>query len=348
MSPIGAPAAPFSRGGSTHVFSTTGSSFGMPARRITAMAATATATALALGATPAHATDSAGGGAAGAAVLRTGLDLSLLGGTAHLPVNASVDDVRAPASADRTALAVTLDGVENGKPVSVLRADTATARATADGRTAKGYANLVHARVHVPGLPLLSLIEVQQVISEAVCEAGRKPEATSNLLGSVSVLGKKVTLTTAGPTKVDVPGVGAVRLDLSKTATTSRTAAATALALDVAVDPLGLGVAKVRGRVTLAEATCGTPAGPGNPAKGQGASGTDGKATDAKGAPDKATDVKAQTAARTAARPTGGGLAETGGGSATPYLAAAAGLLVVGGAGALVAARRRRSARDEG
>ena len=65
-----------------------------------------------------------------------------------------------------------------------------------------------------------------------------------------------------GPTRVAVPGVGEVTLQLSKTATTTRTAAATALSLDVAVDPLKLNVAKVTGSVVLAEATCETPKAP--------------------------------------------------------------------------------------
>ncbi|MFI9234555.1 SCO1860 family LAETG-anchored protein [Streptomyces sp. NPDC053079] len=301
--------------------STTSSSFGMPARRLTTVAVTVIATALTLAAAPAHATES---GTATATVLRTGLDVSLLGGAAHVPLNASLNDVKAPADAGRTTLAVTLDGVEQGKPVTLLRADAATSRATADRTAAKGYARLVRARVHVPGLPLRSLVEVQQVTSEAVCEAGKKPTATSNVLGSVSVLGKKVTLDATGPTKVSVPGVGDVRLELSKTATTSRTAAATALGLDVFVDPLALGVAKVRGTVTLVRAGCEAPAGA------------------------SPTDPKPQTAARTAGEPPAkSNLAETGGSSTTPYLAGAAGLLLVGGGGAVVAARRRRAGRAE-
>ena len=82
------------------------------------------------------------------------------------------------------------------------------------------------------------------------------------MLGPVTVLGKRVTLTAGGPTRVDVPGVGEVTLDLSKTRTTSRTAAATALRLKVSVNPLKLNVAEVKGEVTLAEATCETPKGP--------------------------------------------------------------------------------------
>ncbi|MFF4227323.1 SCO1860 family LAETG-anchored protein [Streptomyces abikoensis] len=321
------------------MFSTTSSSFGMPAYRFAALAATVTATALALGAAsvPASATDTGSGsgtgtGRADATVLRTGLDVSLLGKAAHVPVEAALNDVHAPADASKAALTVTLDGIEGGKAVDILRAEAATSRATADRRAAKGYANLVHAKVHLPGLPLRSLIELQQVTSEAVCEAGAKPKATANLLGSVSVLGKKVTLTPNGPTKVTVPGVGDVRLDLSKTVTTSRTAAATALDLDVSADPLALGVAKVVGKVTLVRASCESPADrPSDPVKpGTGVG----------------TEVKQASAERTA-EPAGHDLAETGGGSATPYIAAAAGLLVVGGGGALIAARRRKESRRE-
>ncbi|TSB25533.1 SCO1860 family LAETG-anchored protein [Streptomyces benahoarensis] len=241
-----------------------------PARRLAAVAA---ATALAagptllLGAAPAHAADH---GTAGAAVLRTGLDVSLLNKAVTLPLNVTLNDVHAPADAKKTALSVDLDGVDGGKPFSVLRADVATARATADADGAEGYSNLVHAKVHVPGLPLLSLIEVEKVTSHAVCTAGERPTATSNVLGTVKILGKTVTLTAGGTTEVKVPGVGDVRLDLSKTQTTSKSAAATALDLRVAVNPLKLNVAEVNGRVRLAEASCTTP---GAPDPGQGTAG---------------------------------------------------------------------------
>ncbi|GAA0343325.1 SCO1860 family LAETG-anchored protein [Streptomyces blastmyceticus] len=312
------------------MYSTTSPSFGMPVRRLAAVAAAAAATATVV-AGPAYATGGGSGdqGKSGAAVLRTGLDVALLNKTVHVPLNASLNEVHAPADADKTALTVTLDGVEQGKPVDVLRADAATARATTDRNRAEGYANLVHARVHVPGLPFLSLIEVQQVTSTAVCEAGRKPTATSNLLGSVSVLGRKVTVTTGGPTKVDVPGVGQVRLDLSRTATTSRTAAASALSLRVAVNPLKLNVAEVSGEVTLAEATCEAPVA----GEASGTSGTSGGG------------AKPQTAAEPVAAKHAENLAETGGSSATPYVVGAGAVLVLAGGGAVVVARRRAAAR---
>lgn len=286
----------------------------MPARRLAVVAA---ATALAAGpaalagAHAAHAT--ADHGRASAVVLRTGLDVSLLNKTVNVPLAVSLNEVRAPQSASRTALTARLDGVDDGKPFTVLGADVASAKATASAGRAEGSVHLAHARLHVPGLPLLSLVELDAVTSKATCEAGRAPVADANVLGAVTVLGKRVTLSAGGPTNVTVPGVGEVRLDLSKRETTSRTAAATALELTVSVNPLKLNVAEVEGTVTLAKSTCETP--PATPATDTGVK--------PQGAPEKAD------------------LAETGGSSTTPYIAGGALALVVVGAGALVLARRR-------
>ncbi|MFG2893234.1 SCO1860 family LAETG-anchored protein [Streptomyces sp. NPDC048248] len=309
----------------------------MPARRL---AATFVATAFAagpavlLGAVPAHATGDhgAGGGTSGAVVLRTALDVGLLDKTVKVPLRAALNEVRAPASAEKTSLTVDLDGINQGKPFSVLRADVATARATAARGRTEGYANVAHAKVHVPGLPLLSLIEVEQVTSKAVCEAGKRPRAESNVLGTVRVLGKKVTLSSSGTTDVKVPGVGEVRLDLSKKSVTSKSAVATALDLKVSVNPLKLNVAEVEGRVTLAEATCTAPR-TAPPEDGSG--GTTG-------------GESSGPSTRTGSRPSTQNLAETGGSSATPYLVGGAALLVAAGAGSLGYARRRRGAASQG
>ncbi|MDX2541080.1 SCO1860 family LAETG-anchored protein [Streptomyces sp. WI04-05B] len=284
--------------------------FRLPARRLVTVAA---ATALAAGpAALAHATEDQG--RASAVVLRTGLNVSLLNKSVNVPLAVSLNEVQAPRSAEQTALTASLDGVDGGKPFTVLGAEVAESRATvADGR-AEASTNLAHAKLHVPGLPLLSLIEVEQVTSKATCVAGEKPVASANLLGSVTALGKKVTLTPSGPVEVKVPGVGEVRLDLSRTETTTRTAAATALELKVSVNPLDLNVAEVEGTVTLAKATCEAPAtqaAPPSKAKPQGA-------------------------------PAEAGLADTGGSSTTPYLAAGAAALLATGAGAVALARRRK------
>ncbi|MGN2364265.1 SCO1860 family LAETG-anchored protein [Streptomyces luridiscabiei] len=311
--------------------------------RRAALAAVAAPVALfaAVPAQAAPATPATGGeGRASAVVLRTGLDVSLLNKSVHVPLKVTLNEVQAPASAEKTALTVNLDGVAGGRPVSVLRADVATANATVDKNKAEGYTNLAKARVHVPGLPLLSLIEVEKVTSKALCEVGKEPVAESNVLGHVKVLGKKVTLSAGGPTRVAVPGVGEVSLDLSSTETTSRTAAATALRLKVSVNPLDLNVAEVEGDITLAEATCETPKTPEKPGGSDGGS-TGGDTGGSTGG--DAPDVKPQTGSDAGEAPTTANLAETGGSSTTPYLAGGAALLLAIGAGATVVARRRGS-----
>lgn len=314
--------------------------------RRAALAAVAAPVALfaAVPAQAAPATPATGGeGRASAVVLRTGLDVSLLNKSVHVPLKVTLNEVQAPAGAEKTALTVNLDGVAGGRPVSVLRADVATANATVDKNRAEGYTNLAKARVHVPGLPLLSLIEVEKVTSKALCEVGKEPVAESNVLGHVTVLGKKVTLSAGGPTRVAVPGVGEVSLDLSSTETTSRTAAATALRLKVSVNPLDLNVAEVEGDITLAEATCETPKAPKTPEKPGGSDGgsTGGDTGGSTGG--DAPDVKPQTGSDAGKAPVTANLAETGGSSTTPYLAGGAALLLAIGAGATVVARRRGS-----
>lgn len=294
----------------------------MPARRSAALATAAALTAapLALGAGTAHA--ATGHGRASAAVLRTALDVSLLNRTVNVPLAVSFNEVQAPRSADRTALSVRLDGVDGGKPFTVVGADVAESKATATAWRAEGSVRVAHARLHVPGLPLLSLIEAETITARATCAAGQAPTAEANVLGTVTVLGKRVTLTAGGPVEVKVPGVGEVRLDLSRHTTTTRTAAATALGLKVSVNPLKLNVAEVEGTVTLAEATCESPTTPPatKPAPGH----------------DPAAGTRPQGTASEAS------LAETGGDSTTPYIAGGALALLLAGGGALTLARRRK------
>ncbi|MGW5094627.1 SCO1860 family LAETG-anchored protein [Streptomyces nodosus] len=317
-----------------------GNNFRMSARRCATVAA---AVALAAGpVTLAGAGSAQASGAhegrASASVLRTGLDVSLLNKTVNVPLAVSLNEVQAPRSAHETALSARIDGVDHGRPFSVLAADVAKADATTSEDRSEGSVELAHARIHVPGLPLLSLIEVEQVTSTATCEAGEAPVATSNVLGSVKVLGKRVRLTAGGTTDVKVPGVGEVRLDLSKRETTSTTAAASALELKVSVNPLKLNVAEVEGTVTLAKATCESPAAPTTPAD------QESPEESAPAAP--ADDTPADTAPKTEAKAQGAhaesNLAETGGSSLTPYIAAGSVVLLGAGGGALVLARRRR------
>ncbi|MEU6817683.1 SCO1860 family LAETG-anchored protein [Streptomyces sp. NPDC046860] len=316
--------------------------FRMPARRL---AAVTTATVLAaapllLGASPAHATG--GHGRASAAVLRAGLDVGLLHHTADVPLTLSLNEVRAPGSADRTALSARLDGVNGGRPFSVLRADVASARATATDERAEGTVRLTDARLHVPGLPLLALVEVGTVTARATCVAGRKPEAEANVLGAVTVFGKRTTLTAGGPTEVRVPGVGEVRLDLAERRTTSGTAAATALRLKVSVDPLRLNVAEVTGTVTLAEATCETPEGAPEEETAPAGAAEPEKRESAQPENQESAEPMREPEAKAGPQGARGDLAETGGSSATPYVAGGALALLLLGGGAVTLARRRR------
>jgi len=312
-----------------------GNDFRVPARRLATVAtaaALAAGPAVLVGAGSAHATTDEG--RASAVVLRTGLDVSLLNKTVNVPLAVSLNQVEAPNSAEKTALTADLDGVDGGKPFSVLSADVAKSKATVTATKAEGYTNLVHAKLHVPGLPLLSLIEVQQVTSKATCEAGKKPVADSNVLGTVTVLGRKVTLKAGGTTDVKIAGVGEVSLDLSKTGTTSRTAAATALELKVSVNPLKLNVADVEGTVTLAKATCEAP---------KAAAGQTGASADPTGDPSATTGTSAASGTSdTKAQSAGSNLAETGGSSMTPYIAGGAVALLLAGGGAVALARRGR------
>ncbi|MFF9090734.1 SCO1860 family LAETG-anchored protein [Streptomyces sp. NPDC014991] len=296
----------------------------MPARRLATLATVTALTAVpaVLGAGAAHATG--GHGRASAVVLRTGLDVSLLDKSVHMPLALSLDEVRAPRSADRTALSARLDGVNGGRPFTVLGAAVARAKATATARRAEGSVRLAHARLHVPGLPLLSVIEADAITARATCEAGRAPTAAADVLGAVTVLGKRVTLTAGGPVQVKVPGVGEVRLDLAERRTTTRTAAATALRLKISVNPSKLDVADVEGTVTLAGATCESPVAPPvrHPVPSH----------------DPAAGVRPQGGA-----PAEAGLAETGGSPATPYIAGGALALLLAGGGAVALTRRRRS-----
>ncbi|MEU7377552.1 SCO1860 family LAETG-anchored protein [Streptomyces albidoflavus] len=324
--------------------------FRMPARRLAAASAAGllVAAPLALAtATTAHATGDHG--RADAVVLRTGLDVSLLDKTVNVPLKVTLNEVHAPQSAEKTALTAELSGVNHGKPFSVLTAQVAEAKATADARKAVGHTTLAHAKVHLPGLPLLPLLEVEKVTSTALCEAGKKPVAEANVLGQVTVLGKRVTLTAGGTTEVKVDGVGTVTLDLSKRHTTTSTAAATALELKVAVDPLKLGVAEIDGTVTLAGATCERPAAPApapqeeKPAAEEPAAEEEAeKPAEGSGTEQVRTGDDGVTT-QTGKAPATENLAETGGSSMTPYLAGGAVLLLAAGGGALALTRRKRA-----
>ncbi|MGW4756231.1 SCO1860 family LAETG-anchored protein [Streptomyces chartreusis] len=195
-------------------------------------------------------------GTATAAAFRAALDISSLGASGLMPLRESLNEVQAPATAEKKTLDVTLDHVNGDRPVHLLQADVAMARADVTRNRAEGRSHLVRARVHLPGLPVLPLLGVEEVTAAAVCVAGQQPSAESEVLGPITVLGEQVSLAPDRTVAVEAPGVGTVRLSLSSKEVTGSTAAATSLQLQVSVDPLKLGVEKVEGTVTLAQATC--------------------------------------------------------------------------------------------
>ncbi|WP_404815749.1 SCO1860 family LAETG-anchored protein [Streptomyces thermolineatus] len=211
---------------------------------------------------PAHAAGSEGAaGKASASTLQADLDVELLNKGIQVPLDVSLNRVDAPETSANSLLKAEVQGMHRGGTFTMVSAKVATTRATAEKGVSEGYSNLVDAKVHLPGLPLTPLLRIKEATSTATCETGGKPKASANLLGDVVVLGKKVSLSTAGPTTVDVPGVGKVVLELSKTSTTTDTAAASALELNVDVDPLELNIAEVTGKVALVTASCKTGGG---------------------------------------------------------------------------------------
>ncbi|RBM17040.1 SCO1860 family LAETG-anchored protein [Streptomyces sp. PT12] len=296
------------------------------ARRAAATLLT-TAALMAQAALPAaHADESApaagGEGAASAAVLRAGLEVSLLDGTLGVPLNATLNEVQAPGRATEareTLLTATLDGVDEGRPFELLRADVADATATVDADGSFAETSLAAAQVTVPGLPMRPLIELDAIAARAHCPLGGTPVAETDMPAAATVFGQEVPLTVEGSVNVPVPGVGEVTLDLSRTETSQGAAAASALDLSISVNPLNLDIAGVTGTLTLAEASCETPA----------------------GAPRTQTVSEEETEEAEDAPE----MAATGGGSATPYvIGGGVGLLVAGAATVLVARHRRRTA----
>ncbi|GAA1918346.1 SCO1860 family LAETG-anchored protein [Streptomyces sodiiphilus] len=321
------------------------SAFGRPGARRAAVLLTA-AGLMAAGAPAAHAEDADDRGAASAAVLRTGLDVALLNHSVELPLEVALNQVSAPAgegSASQTLLTASLDGVDGGRPFRVLSAEVADALAESDTTGSQAEVTLVNAAVHVPGLPALSVIELEKVTARAHCPAGRPTVAEANVLGTVTVLGKQVALTAGGTTRVEVPAVGEVVLELSHRETAERSAAASALDLSVSVNPLDLNVAEVHGNVTLAAVDCRTPAGaPGDPGDGKESEKEEPGGSEA-GEDGHGTQTVPGSRSEAAGSADGPDLAATGGDGRLPYLAGGAALLVAAGGGALLLNRRRRT-----
>ena len=303
-------------------------------------------------------------GSASAVTAELALQVSLLNNAVEVPVDLSLNKVQSPAEHSGSMLTATVDGVDQQGPVTLVKADLGKSVTHVDAQGASASVQLVNADVHAPGMPLSTLLGLQALSSEVSCPVDGAPTAKVTAPAKLTVLGKSVTLSLYGPTHVAVPGVGSVDITFSPRTTTSTTAAASALEVDVALNPLQLNVAKVDGTITVASVSCVKPGGSGagsaaSPAPGSAASGsvaTPG-ATGASAAPVADTSRPAVGAAPTASASAGSpgsagsttgsqagrSLAFTGSSGTGTVASGAAALLVVGG-GALWATRRRRSA----
>ncbi|MEY9873582.1 hypothetical protein ABH931_003071 [Streptacidiphilus sp. MAP12-33] len=327
---------------------------------------------------PARATT--GPGTAAATTAEVALDVKLLNAV-DIPVDVSLNKLTAPASRSGAALtAVVGSGVEAGRPVNLLTAQVGQTDATVGAHGAHAAVNLVDAHLHLPGLPLTDLLGVHAVSAEADCPAHGMPTASAELAGEVTVLGVHVHLSVDGVTKVPVPALGEVDLKLSQHGTTSDSAAATALELDVEVNPLALNVAAVSGKIVLADVSCtrgsgggsdsggganggssggsgggdggGVPSGgpsQGVSGGGSGDTGASGGGTGGSGgtsaSPVASVSTPPAASGGSASGDGGSGtthLAMTGASSATPVIGGVAVALVAAGGGAVALTRRRR------
>ncbi|WNZ10152.1 hypothetical protein [Streptomyces sp. 11x1] len=119
-----------------------------------------------------------------------------------MPLHASLNEVQAPATAEKR----TLDGVDGDRPVNLLPTDVAMAKADAASGRAEGATHVL-ARAHVPVLPV---VEVEEVTVTASCATGRKSAVESQLLGSLTAPGRQLPMADGGT--VEVSNVGRVRL----------------------------------------------------------------------------------------------------------------------------------------
>ncbi|MFB7473771.1 SCO1860 family LAETG-anchored protein [Kitasatospora sp. NPDC056184] len=296
-------------------------------------------------------------GKARAVTAELDLDVRLLNNAVDVPVDVSLNKVESPAQREGTVLTAKVDGVDQSGPVTLVKAEVGKSVTKVDAKGATASVTLADADVHAPGLPATTLLGLEALSATATCPVDGQPTADVVAPAKLTVLGKPVTVGLYGPTTVDVPLVGSVSVEFSKKTTTSTTAAASALEVQVALDPLNLNVAKVTGTITVASVSCEkpVPAAPtaapettvtpsATPAAAvtrtptaQPAADTTPSATARLTAPPAAPSAAASTAAPDA-------LATTGGNDATAPLAAGAAALVAAGACALWATRRRRAA----
>ncbi|MGA5819433.1 SCO1860 family LAETG-anchored protein [Kitasatospora sp. NPDC094028] len=278
-------------------------------------------------------------GKARAVTAELALDVKLLNSAVAVPVNIALNKVESPAEREGSVLTATVDGVDQQRPVTLVKADIGKSVTRADDKGAAASVKLVNADVNAPGLTGTALLGLEAMSAEVTCPVDGAPTANVVAPAKLTVLGKPVTLGLYGPTTVDVPAVGSVSVEFSRKTTTTTTAAASALEVHVEVNPLNLNVAKVTGTVTVASVSCEKPAAPATSAPATAAA-----APSSAPAAQPVADTTASRAAAPRAAVEKERLASTGGSDATGPLAAGAAALVAGGAAALWATRRRHAA----
>ncbi|GAA2781901.1 SCO1860 family LAETG-anchored protein [Kitasatospora paracochleata] len=293
-------------------------------RSVVAASLAAGALAVTLPMSVARAADAARPGKASAVTAELDLDVSLLNKAVDVPVNVALNKVQSPAQQNGAMLTAKVDGVDQNRPVTLVKAQVGQSVTKADDSGASASVKLVDADVHAPGLPLTTLVGLEALSAEVSCPVDGQPTAKVVAPAKVTVLGKSVTVGLNGPSHVEVPGVGSVDVEFSRRTVTSTTAAASALQVKLVVNPLNLNVAKVEGTVTVASVSCEKPV----PAS----------------VPSSSAPAAAPTSA--AARPVPAqaseSLASTGANGTVPLVAGGVTLLVAGGA-ALWMTRRRRA-----
>ncbi|RKE21730.1 SCO1860 family LAETG-anchored protein [Streptomyces sp. TLI_171] len=301
----------------------------LPVRTLRAVAASAlAASALTVGLPLPAAVAADGGGRPGkarAVTAELALNVTLLN-KVNVPVDVALNRVESPARRDGAMLTATVDGVDDGRPVTLLKAELGKSVTTVDDRQASASVKLVDADLHAPGLPLTTLIGLEAMSAEVTCPVDGPPTANVTAPARLTVLGKSVAVGLNSPTHVEVPAIGSVDLEFARKTVTSSTAAASALEVTVKVNPLNLNVAKVDGKVTVASVSCEKPV----PAQAPSSS-----------AASPSTSAVAQN--RSAPKAAEEELAYTGS-SGTTVLAAGGGTLLVAGGAAVWMTRRRRAA----
>ncbi|MFE1316836.1 SCO1860 family LAETG-anchored protein [Kitasatospora phosalacinea] len=307
-------------------------------RSVAASALAVSALTVGLPVSSASAADAAGTpakpGRASAVTAELSLDVTLLN-TVNVPVDVSLNRVESPAQRDGAMLTAKVDGVDGGRPVTLVKAEVGRSVTKADEKLASASVKLVDADVHVPGLPLTTLLGLEAMSAQANCPVDGQPTADVVAPAKLTVLGKSVTVGLNSPTHVDVPAIGSVDVEFAKKTVTSSRAAASALEVKIALNPLNLNVAKVNGTVTVASVSCEKPVAAVAPAAAV--------SSPPASSPAASAPASAQNRAVPKAAGQGEELAYTGS-NGTTVLAAGGGTLLVAGGAAVWMTRRRRAA----